>query len=75
MFKQNGGTRGAPYVVFNDNAGYKSTYNMTSGLIASANTYFVGLEDALGSVEGPVRHRRGDGHALRQPGHPAHGRL
>jgi membrane peptidoglycan carboxypeptidase len=28
---------------------------MTTGLIASANTYFVGLEDALGSVEGPVR--------------------
>ena len=27
---------------------------MTSGLIASANTYFVGLEDALGSVRAPV---------------------
>ena len=27
---------------------------MTSGLIASANTYFVGLEDALGSIDGPV---------------------
>jgi membrane peptidoglycan carboxypeptidase len=27
---------------------------MTTGLTASANTYFVGLEDALGSVEGPV---------------------
>src|SRR3954468_6911652 len=54
VFKKNGGTRGAPYVVKNDNAGYAATYNMTSGLTASANTYFVALEDALGSVEGPV---------------------
>jgi len=54
VFKKNGGTRGAPYVVRNDNAGYAATYNMTSGLTASANTYFVALEDALGSVEGPV---------------------
>jgi membrane peptidoglycan carboxypeptidase len=55
VYKLNGGTRGAPYVVSNDNPGYASTYNMTSGLVASANTYFVGLEDALGSVEGPVK--------------------
>src|SRR3954468_12882287 len=55
VFKKNGGTRGAPYVISNDNPGYAPTYNMTTGLIASANTYFVGLEDALGSVEGPVR--------------------
>jgi membrane peptidoglycan carboxypeptidase len=54
VFKKNGGTRGAPYVISNDNPGYASTYNMTTGLIASANTYFVGLEDALGSVRGPV---------------------
>ena len=54
VFKKNGGTRGAPYVVSNDNAGYAATYNMTTGLTASANTYFVALEDALGSVEGPV---------------------
>ena len=54
VFKKNGGTRGAPYTVPNDNAGYASTYNMTTGLTASANTYFVALEDALGSVEGPV---------------------
>jgi membrane peptidoglycan carboxypeptidase len=39
-----------PLKVFNDNPGYASTYNMTSGLVASANTYFVGLEDALGSI-------------------------
>ena len=50
-------------------------YNMTTGLIASANTYFVGLEDALGSVEGPVQDRRGHGHALRRPGQPAPGRV
>jgi membrane peptidoglycan carboxypeptidase len=54
VFKKNGGTRGAPYVVSNDNPGYASTYNMTTGLIESANTYFVGLEDALGSVRRPV---------------------
>jgi membrane peptidoglycan carboxypeptidase len=55
VYKKNGGTRGAPYTISNDNPGYASTYNMTTGLIASANTYFVGLEDALGSVEGPVK--------------------
>jgi membrane peptidoglycan carboxypeptidase len=54
VFKKNGGTRGAPYVLSNDNAGYASTYNMTTGLTASSNTYFVALEDALGSVRGPV---------------------
>jgi membrane peptidoglycan carboxypeptidase len=47
VFKNNGG----PYTVKNDNEGYASTYNMTTGLIASANTYFVGLEDALGSID------------------------
>jgi membrane peptidoglycan carboxypeptidase len=41
-------------VVSNDNPGYAASYNMTTGLIASANTYFVGLEDALGSIDGPV---------------------
>ncbi|TFV90494.1 transglycosylase domain-containing protein [Blastococcus sp. CT_GayMR16] len=54
VFKQNGGTRGAPYRVSNDNAGYAATYNLTTGLTASSNTFFVALEDALGSVEGPV---------------------
>jgi membrane peptidoglycan carboxypeptidase len=55
VYKKNGGTRGAPYVVSNDNANYAATYNMTTGLTASANTYFVALEDALGSVEKPVQ--------------------
>jgi membrane peptidoglycan carboxypeptidase len=54
VFKQNGGTRGAPYVVRNDNAGYKASYDMTGALTASSNTYFVALEDALGAVDGPV---------------------
>jgi membrane peptidoglycan carboxypeptidase len=43
--------RFGPLVVSNDNPGYAATYNMTSGLVASANTYFVGLEDALGSID------------------------
>ena len=34
-------------------------------LIRSSNTYFLALEDALGSVEEPVRMAAGDGHALR----------
>jgi membrane peptidoglycan carboxypeptidase len=44
----------APYVV--QNAGrYPPTLSMTEALIRSSNTYFVALEDQLGSVEGPVR--------------------
>ena len=43
-----------PLVVSNDDPNYKSTYDMTSGLVASSNTYYVGLEDALGSIDGPV---------------------
>jgi membrane peptidoglycan carboxypeptidase len=55
VYKLNGGTSGAPYIVHNDNAGYAATYNMTQAITVSANTYFVGLEDALGKVEGPVK--------------------
>jgi membrane peptidoglycan carboxypeptidase len=47
--------RVGPYTVWNDDPNYKASYDMTGALVASANTYFVGLEDALGSVEGPVR--------------------
>jgi membrane peptidoglycan carboxypeptidase len=44
----------APYVV--QNAGrYPASLTMTEALIRSSNTYFVALEDRLGSVEGPVR--------------------
>jgi membrane peptidoglycan carboxypeptidase len=44
----------APYVVQNV-GNYPSTLTMTEALIRSSNTYFVALEDQLGSVEGPVR--------------------
>jgi membrane peptidoglycan carboxypeptidase len=47
--------RPLPYTVSNDDENYKATYDMTSGLVASANTYFVALEDALGSITGPVK--------------------
>jgi membrane peptidoglycan carboxypeptidase len=54
VYKQNGGTAGAPYVV--QNAGrYPPTLTMVEALVRSSNTYFVALEDQLGSVEGPVR--------------------
>ncbi|MGY1821559.1 penicillin-binding protein [Geodermatophilus sp. SYSU D00079] len=43
-----------PYSV--PNAGrYPATLDMTRALYMSSNTYFLALEDALGSVEGPVR--------------------
>ena len=67
VFKQNGGTRGAPYRLSNDNAGYASTYNMTTGLTASSNTYFVALEDALGSVKPVVDAARALGMHFDQP--------
>src|SRR4051794_40677355 len=45
---------GRPYTV--ENAGnYPATLDMVKALYMSSNTYFVGLEDALGSIEGPVR--------------------
>jgi membrane peptidoglycan carboxypeptidase len=54
VYKTNGGTKGAPYTV--SNAGnYPATLDMRGALVRSSNTYFVALEDALGSVEGPVR--------------------
>ena len=54
VYKKNGGTTGAPYVV--QNAGrYPPTLTMIEALIRSSNTYFVALSDQLGSVEGPVR--------------------
>ncbi|MCO7219614.1 transglycosylase domain-containing protein [Klenkia sp. PcliD-1-E] len=54
VYKKNGGTRGAPYVV--QNAGhYPETLDLADALVESSNTFFVGLEDHLGSVAGPVR--------------------
>ncbi len=44
----------APYTV--ENAGnYPATLTLEQALYMSSNTYFVALEDALGSVEAPVR--------------------
>jgi membrane peptidoglycan carboxypeptidase len=43
-----------PYVVQNV-GNHPATLNMVQALIRSSNTYFVALEDQLGSVEGPVR--------------------
>ena len=49
VYKKDGG----PYKVFN--AGhYRETLDLTTALYQSSNTYFVALEDALGSVEEPV---------------------
>jgi membrane peptidoglycan carboxypeptidase len=45
----------APYDVPNAGSGYPSTLDMEKALYMSSNTYFLALEDALGSVEGPVR--------------------
>ncbi len=44
----------SPYVVQNAEH-LPPTLTMTEALIRSSNTYFVALEDQLGSVEGPVR--------------------
>ena len=39
-----------------ENAGnYPDTLDMVGALVRSSNTYFLALEDRLGSVEGPVR--------------------
>ena len=45
---------GAPYKVRNAGS-YRPTLDLTTALYQSSNTYFVALEDALGSVEEPVR--------------------
>ena len=44
-----------PYSVKNASNGYRSTLDLTTALYQSSNTYFLALEDALGSVEEPVR--------------------
>jgi membrane peptidoglycan carboxypeptidase len=50
VYKKDGG----PYDV--RNAGnYRATLDLTTALYQSSNTYFLALEDALGSVEEPVR--------------------
>lgn len=54
VYKKNGGTVGEPYTVQNVGQ-YPPTLTMVEALVRSSNTYFVALEDQLGSVEGPVR--------------------
>ena len=44
-----------PYTVSNVEGTFPPTLTMYEALVRSSNTYFVGLEDDLGSVEGPVR--------------------
>ena len=53
VYKENGGTTGAPYHVVNA-ANYPPTLSLAQALVMSSNTYFVGLEDHLGSIDGPV---------------------
>jgi len=55
VYKKNGGTKGAPYSVGNVGNSYPNTLNMEQGLYMSSNTYFLALEDALGSVEPEVK--------------------
>jgi membrane peptidoglycan carboxypeptidase len=55
VYKKNGGTRGAPYGPIGNVGTLPPTLNMHDALEKSSNTYFVALEDTLGSVEGPVR--------------------
>jgi membrane peptidoglycan carboxypeptidase len=50
VYKKDGG----PYPVRNAGT-YRSTLDLTTALYQSSNTYFLALEDALGSVEEPVR--------------------
>ncbi|SOD94654.1 transglycosylase domain-containing protein [Blastococcus haudaquaticus] len=50
VYKKDGG----PYPVRNSGT-YRATLDMTTALYQSSNTYFLALEDALGSVEEPVR--------------------
>ena len=45
----------APYSVQNVGDNYPNTLDMERALYLSSNTYFLALEDQLGSVEGPVR--------------------
>src|SRR3712207_1548425 len=44
-----------PYTVSNVEGTFPPTLTMYEALVRSSNTYFVALEDDLGSVEGPVR--------------------
>ena len=54
VFKRNGGTRGAPYGPISNVGTLPNTLTMQDALVRSSNTFFVAMEDTLGSVEGPV---------------------
>jgi membrane peptidoglycan carboxypeptidase len=54
VFKKNGGTRGAPYGPIGNVGTLPNTLTMHDALVRSSNTYFVAMQDTLGSVEGPV---------------------
>ncbi|MCV2491046.1 penicillin-binding protein [Geodermatophilus sp. YIM 151500] len=56
-----------PYSVPNAGSGYPGTSDMEQALVMSSNTYFLALEDALGSVEGPVRMAERMGMRFDQP--------
>jgi membrane peptidoglycan carboxypeptidase len=57
----------APYSVENASVNYPDTLDMVEALVRSSNTYFVALEDQLGSVEGPVRMAERMGMGFGQP--------
>ncbi|MCW2536253.1 MAG: ponA [Modestobacter sp.] len=46
---------GRPYTISNVGSNYPNTLTLAEALVRSSNTYFVGLEDALGSIEAPAR--------------------
>jgi membrane peptidoglycan carboxypeptidase len=62
IYKLNGGTRGAPYCVSNV-GDYPAIMDMADALVRSSNAYFVGLEDTLGSVDGPVHEAQAMGNS------------
>jgi membrane peptidoglycan carboxypeptidase len=60
-----------PYDVRNAGSGYPATLDLERALYMSSNTYFLALEDALGSVEGPVRMAERMGMNFDQPNQDA----
>ena len=54
VFKKNGGTRGPAYGPIGNVGTLPNTLTMHDALVRSSNTYFVAMQDTLGSVRGPV---------------------
>jgi membrane peptidoglycan carboxypeptidase len=65
----------APYDVANATENYPATLDMEKALYMSTNTYFLALEDALGSVEAPVRIAERMGMHFDQPNQTAADRI